>query len=273
MIGFQCNQATLSGWPRIALSGSSQWESTRLAISTIRTSIVIHSLEIDAGRIQSDLNELSRISDCELPCVTRILWTEKDLEARVWLKRKMEDAGLIVREDAVGNIFGRLQADANDAAAIATGSHNDAIPFSGMYDGTVGVLGGLEVLRAIAEYLVKSGSSLSKSIDLIMFTAEEPTSLVAKIRSQSQASSRFTLELLTAFPEKSSLKLIFATSIWSGVVEFWLVFKKKLMISATLPGHRFISNGSTPIRPQHATQESWLLSKKYTMLFSSLRRR
>ena len=136
---------------------------------------MIHSLEIDAVRIQSDLEELSRISDCELPCVTRILWTEKDMEARSWLKRKMEDAGLVVREDAVGNIFGRLQSETNDDAAIATGSHIDAIPYSGMYDGTVGVLGGLEALRAIGEYLAKSGSSLAKSIDLIMFTAEEPT--------------------------------------------------------------------------------------------------
>lgn len=136
---------------------------------------MIHSLEIDAIRIQSDLDELSKISDSDFPCVTRILWTDKDMLARAWLKRKMEEAGLVVREDAIGNIFGRLQADAPESSAIATGSHNDAIPFSGMYDGTVGVLGGLEALRSIRKHLQKTGQQLAKSIDLIMFTAEEPT--------------------------------------------------------------------------------------------------
>jgi N-carbamoyl-L-amino-acid hydrolase len=87
----------------------------------------------------------------------------------------MEEAGLVVREDAIGNIFGRLQAVKPESPAIATGSHNDAIPFSGMYDGTVGVLGGLEALRAISQHLNITGKTLSKSIDLIMFTAEEPT--------------------------------------------------------------------------------------------------
>ena len=136
---------------------------------------MIHLLEIDTNRIQTDLDELSRISDSELPCVTRILWTAKDMLARAWLKTKMEEAGLVVREDAVGNIFGRLQAVAPESPVVGTGSHNDAIPFSGMYDGTVGVLGGLEALRAIRKYLKETSKTLAKSIDLIMFTAEEPT--------------------------------------------------------------------------------------------------
>jgi len=54
---------------------------------------------------------------------------------------------------------------------VATGSHIDAIPFAGRYDGTVGVLGGLEALRA----LHASGFTPRRSVELIVFTAEEPT--------------------------------------------------------------------------------------------------
>ena len=55
--------------------------------------------------------------------------------------------------------------------AVATGSHSDAIPHSGRYDGTVGVLGGLEAIRA----LQRAGCQPRRSIELIMFTSEEPT--------------------------------------------------------------------------------------------------
>ncbi len=54
-----------------------------------------------------------------------------------------------LREDAIGNTFARWQGSEPDLPAIGTGSHIDAIPNAGMYDGTVGVLGGLEAIRAL----------------------------------------------------------------------------------------------------------------------------
>ena len=53
----------------------------------------------------------------------------------------MTDAGLTVREDAVGNIFGRLEGEDDTLAPVVSGSHTDAIPQSGKYDGVLGVLG------------------------------------------------------------------------------------------------------------------------------------
>ena len=58
-----------------------------------------------------------------------------------------------------------------EPAAVATGSHIDAIPHAGRYDGTVGVLGGLEAIRA----LQRSGAKPRRSIELVIFCAEEPT--------------------------------------------------------------------------------------------------
>lgn len=76
-----------------------------------------------------------------------------------------------MREDAVGNIFARWPGKDTKLAPIATGSHIDAIPNAGRYDGVVGVLGGLEAIRT----LQRNGFEPKRSIELIIFTAEEPT--------------------------------------------------------------------------------------------------
>jgi N-carbamoyl-L-amino-acid hydrolase len=103
--------------------------------------------------------------------VTRIVFTPDDLRARAWLRTLAEDAGLGVQVDAVGNTFFRWIGSEPDLPAVATGSHIDAIPHAGMYDGTVGVLGGLEAIRA----LKRSGAHPRRSIELVLLTSEEPT--------------------------------------------------------------------------------------------------
>ena len=126
---------------------------------------------IDAERLSAEIEELARISDSPYPSVTRILFTDADMRARRWLTARMQEAGLTVRVDAVGNIFGRWEGADPAAAAVATGSHTDAIPDAGRFDGVVGVLGGLEAIRALRA----AGVRPRRAIELIMFTAEEPT--------------------------------------------------------------------------------------------------
>ena len=126
---------------------------------------------IDAGRLAAEIEELARFSDSAYPSVTRVLFTDADMRARAWLTARMEGAGLAVRTDAIGNLFARWEGEDPDAPAVATGSHIDAIPDAGRFDGVVGVLGGLEAIRA----LQAQGVRPRRSIELIMFTAEEPT--------------------------------------------------------------------------------------------------
>ncbi len=128
-------------------------------------------ITINAERLLGEIEHISRFSDVPAPAVTRILYTPTDMAARHYLKQLADAAGLPWREDALGNWFVRLQGTEPDLPAVATGSHIDAIPHAGRYDGVVGVLGGLEVLRAIRE----AGTTLRRSLELIMFTAEEPT--------------------------------------------------------------------------------------------------
>lgn len=128
-------------------------------------------IEVDAARLSQELDTLAAFSATELPAVTRIVFSEQDMAARRWFRGLCEEAGLAVREDAVGNTFARWQGSDAALAAVGTGSHIDAIPHSGRYDGTVGVLGGLEAIRA----LQRAGFRPLRSIELLLFTSEEPT--------------------------------------------------------------------------------------------------
>jgi ureidoglycolate amidohydrolase len=126
---------------------------------------------VNTARLEEELETLAGFSDAPAPAVTRIVFSEQDLRARAWLKNLCTEADLEVREDAAGNTFARWQGTDTGAAAIGTGSHIDAIPHSGRYDGTVGVIGGLEAIRA----LQSAGFHPQKPIELVLFTSEEPT--------------------------------------------------------------------------------------------------
>jgi ureidoglycolate amidohydrolase len=132
-------------------------------------------IQIDQARLMSELQTLATFTDAEPvvngTSVTRIVFSADDLRARAWLKDLAAAEGFEVRDDAAGNIFIRWTGTEPQLPAVATGSHTDAIPHAGMYDGTVGVLGGLEAMRA----LKRSGLRPRRSIELVMFTSEEPT--------------------------------------------------------------------------------------------------
>jgi len=132
-------------------------------------------IQIDEHRLLDQLKTLATLTHAEPSdegtAVSRVVFSPDDLRARAWLKDLATSEGLQVREDAVGNTFMRWPGAEPNLPAVATGSHTDAIPHAGMYDGTVGVLGGLEAIRA----LKRSGLQPRRSIELVMFTAEEPT--------------------------------------------------------------------------------------------------
>jgi ureidoglycolate amidohydrolase len=128
-------------------------------------------IEVDRHRLISEIEALASISDAEAPAVTRIVFTPTDLKARTWLKARCEEAGLAVRPDPIGNTFARWTGSDPALPPVGTGSHIDAIPNAGKYDGVVGVLGGLEAIRALQQ----SGFRPRHSIELLVFTSEEPT--------------------------------------------------------------------------------------------------
>ncbi len=128
-------------------------------------------ISVDIAGLMSEIEALAQISEGDPPVVTRVVFSEADSRARAYVKELCQAAGLAIREDAVGNTFARWEGRDPALAPVATGSHIDAIPNAGAYDGVVGVLGGLEAIRT----LQRSGFRPNRSIELIIFTSEEPT--------------------------------------------------------------------------------------------------
>src|SRR2546428_14021743 len=90
-------------------------------------------LPVDERRLQQQIDTLAAISEALPPVVTRVLFSEADLRARAFVKDLCQQLELIVREDAVGNMFARWAGKNPALAPLATGSHIDAIPNAGRY--------------------------------------------------------------------------------------------------------------------------------------------
>jgi ureidoglycolate amidohydrolase len=135
------------------------------------------TLNINADRLLRELHHLATLTDCppspdpDTTAVTRIVFTPRDLQARAYITSLATAAGFLIHTDAIGNSFFRFPGSDPTLPAVATGSHADAIPHAGMYDGTVGVLAGLEAMRSLKE----SGFTPRRSIETVLFTSEEPT--------------------------------------------------------------------------------------------------
>jgi N-carbamoyl-L-amino-acid hydrolase len=100
--------------------------------------------------------------------VTRLGFSEADIAARTWLRQAMREAGLSVRVDPAGNIFGRREGTGS-LPVLLVGSHIDSVLSGGNFDGDVGVLGALEVIRALNERKVATRHPL----EIVVWTNEE----------------------------------------------------------------------------------------------------
>jgi N-carbamoyl-L-amino-acid hydrolase len=123
-------------------------------------------MNIDIDRLKNDIEELGKIGRDPKGGISRPSFSKADLDAREWLKEKIQSAGLIYGQDGAGNIFGRIDAPGK---TVMAGSHIDTVINGGMFDGSAGVLAALECLRRIKE----EGIKLKKPVELASFTDEE----------------------------------------------------------------------------------------------------
>src|ERR1700693_1614527 len=122
------------------------------------------ALHIDSERLWQSLTRLGEVGAYRdersgLTGVNRLALTRADGEGRALVKRWFEEAGLEVRVDRIGNCYGRRKGKRDDAP-VMMGSHIDSVPTAGRFDGCLGVLGALEVIRTLDQAGVVSGRPL-----------------------------------------------------------------------------------------------------------------
>lgn len=142
---------------------------------------VASHFQINGDRLDRSISELATIGQLKQGGVSRVAFTPEDLAARERVKSWMEAAGMTVRVDAAGNMIGRYPGQ-ESTGALATGSHIDTVPVAGRYDGTLGVLAGIEVVRVLQE----NNHRLKHPIEVIVFTDEENSVIGCKAMAGTQ---------------------------------------------------------------------------------------
>ncbi|WP_322005580.1 Zn-dependent hydrolase [Paraburkholderia tropica] len=127
------------------------------------------ALRVNGPRLWDSLERMARIGATPKGGVCRLALTELDRESRDLFVQWAREAGCEIRIDRIGNIFARRAGRDANAAPVLTGSHADTQPTGGRYDGIYGVLGGLEVLRALNDANVQT----ERPIEVVVWTNEE----------------------------------------------------------------------------------------------------
>lgn len=128
-------------------------------------------LRVDGERMLADFSALAQIGLVEGGGISRPALSLADMEARAWFADRIEEAGFYVQDDDAGNLSGVMFTKDRDAKTFIIGSHLDTVPNGGRYDGTIGVLAGLEIARTIKD----AGIELPFHLEVMNFTDEEGT--------------------------------------------------------------------------------------------------
>jgi N-carbamoyl-L-amino-acid hydrolase len=125
---------------------------------------------INSPRLNQTLEELGHIGESP-DGMDRVAYSPEDIAGREYTVKLMQQAGLETSIDTAGNIIGRRSGSDPTLPAIALGSHTDTVPKGGKYDGALGVMASIEVLRTLEE----QGHQTRHPVEVIDFTNEEGT--------------------------------------------------------------------------------------------------
>ncbi len=124
---------------------------------------------VNGTRLKKNLLQIAAFGKNPERGISRLGFSEPDRKARSWLIEEMSRAGLDVWVDQAANIHGRRAGKQPDLPAILFGSHIDSVPEGGIFDGTLGVLGALEVVRTLSDL----GEQTRRPLELIVWADEE----------------------------------------------------------------------------------------------------
>jgi len=131
--------------------------------------VCAQDLKVNSERLNKNLQELAKIGKNENGGSDRIGFSDFDLEGRAFTMELMREAGMEVSIDAAGNIIGSVDGTVPGLSKIAFGSHIDEVQNGGDYDGPVGSLSAIEVVRTMQE----AGYASRHPLEVIIFANEE----------------------------------------------------------------------------------------------------
>ena len=123
----------------------------------------------DIQRIETRINQLATYGANTPGLMKRVAFSDGDIQARKYITVLMQAAGLTITTEAAGNMFGRRKGKDNSLPYVAFGSHVDAVPNGGIYDGDLGVIGAIECIDILNQNHIETVHPL----EVIMFTDEE----------------------------------------------------------------------------------------------------
>lgn len=155
-------------------------------------------MDVNQERVAGYFAELRRIGADSNGGITRIAYSEADQKCHDFLKQTAEKLGFTIRYDEIGNLIILLPSSNPHAQNIVIGSHLDSVPNGGNFDGTVGVIAGLE----IATMILESKLSLNSNLMIVSFRAEESTRFNHAMIGSGAVTGIITLDELNTLKDK-----------------------------------------------------------------------
>lgn len=147
-------------------------------------------LAVNGQRLWDSLMEMAKIGATPKGGVCRLALTDLDKQGRDLFVRWAREAGCSISVDRMGNVFARRAGKDDTLPPVITGSHADSQPTGGKFDGIYGVLGGLEVVRALNDH----GIQTERAIEVVIWTNEEGSRFAPAMVSSGVFAGVFSLE-------------------------------------------------------------------------------
>ena len=164
---------------------------------------------INSKRFEANFNAISEFGALKGGGLTRLAFSKEDLEAREFLINLIEKNGFKLKIDNVGNIFAIYDDGCEaDVKPVCVGSHIDSVPNGGFYDGTLGVMAGLEALSSIKE----AGIKLKRPLWLINFSCEESSRFKTATIGSKIISGKLSQQRLHELKDEDGISLFEAMS-------------------------------------------------------------
>lgn len=160
-------------------------------------------MQTNISRIKNDIITLSQFNSTPGNGVTRFSFSQEDKKAREFLVRRFKELNLQVITDPVGNIRARLAGTNPNAPVVMTGSHIDTVLNGGIFDGVVGVVGALEVVRVLVENKIQT----KHPIEVVVFIEEEGSNFGSTMAGSKSMTGKYSLEDLKKIKTDSGLSM------------------------------------------------------------------